>query len=70
MEETGGDYGDTGYVYQEYFELPEFDGNHPIIGSWIIGDEPAGMGIRESKGRITNVTSSFCAHYIAPEPQL
>jgi glutathionylspermidine synthase len=64
LEETGGDYGDTGYVYQEYFELPEFGGKHPIIGSWIIGDEPAGMGIRESSGRITNVTSSFCAHYI------
>ncbi len=67
LEETGGEYGDEGYVYQQYFELPEFDGRHPIIGSWIIGGEPAGMGIRESSGRITNVTSSFCSHYIAKE---
>jgi glutathionylspermidine synthase len=67
LEENGGEYGEEGYVYQEYFELPEFDGRHPIIGSWVIGGEPAGMGIRESEGRITKVTSSFCSHYIKPE---
>jgi len=67
LEETNGEYGDEGYIYQQYVELPEFDGRHPIIGSWLIGGEPAGMGIRESSGRITNVTSSFCPHYIKRE---
>ena len=62
-EETQGEYGDEGFIYQEYFELPEFDGKHPIIGSWVIGGKAAGIGIRESTGRITNVTSSFCSHY-------
>ncbi|MDR3679565.1 MAG: glutathionylspermidine synthase family protein [Flavipsychrobacter sp.] len=66
IEETHGEYGEEGYIYQQYFELPEFDGRHPILGSWVIGGKPAGMGIRESTGRITNVTSSFCSHYIAP----
>ena len=69
IEETGGEYGEEGFVYQQYFELPEFDGKHPIIGSWVIGGKPAGIGIRESTGRITNVTSSFCSHYIIPERQ-
>jgi glutathionylspermidine synthase len=23
------------------------DGNHPLLGSWIIDGEPAGIGIRE-----------------------
>ena len=64
IEETQGEYGDEGFIYQEYFELPEFDGKHPIIGSWVIGGKAAGIGIRESTGRITNVTSSFCLHYI------
>lgn len=64
---TEGEYGSEGFVYQDYFELPEFEGRYPIIGSWIIGGEPAGMGIRESKSRITNVTSSFRAHYISGE---
>lgn len=67
IEETDGEYGEEGYVYQQYFELPEFDGKHPILGSWVIGGKPAGFGIRESAGRITNVTSSFCSHYIAGE---
>ncbi len=67
VEATNGEYGDEGYVYQQYFELPEFDGRHPIIGSWVIGGKAAGIGIRESIGRITNVTSSFCSHYIEGE---
>ena len=66
LEETTGEYGDEGYIHQQYFELPQFDGKHPIIGSWVIGGKPCGIGIRESSGRITNVTSSFCPHYIAP----
>ena len=24
-----------------------FDGRYPVIGAWIVGDQPAGMGIRE-----------------------
>jgi glutathionylspermidine synthase len=65
LQETGGEYGEEGYVYQEYFPLPEIDGNRPIIGSWIIGQEPAGMGIRESDSLVTDNLSRFVPHYIA-----
>jgi glutathionylspermidine synthase len=64
IEATDGEYGAEGYIFQQYAELPEFDGWHPIIGSWVIGGKPAGIGIRESRGRVTNVTSRFCSHYI------
>jgi len=63
IEEHLGEYGDEGYLYQQYFELPEFDGYRPILGSWIIGGEPAGMGIRESSNLVTNAMSRFCPHY-------
>lgn len=43
---TGGEYGEEGYVYQEMFKLPDYGNNYPLIGSWIIGREPAGIGIR------------------------
>ena len=66
LEENDGEYGAEGYIYQDLITLPEFDGWHPIIGSWIVGDQPAGMGIRESRGLITNVTSSFAPHFITP----
>ena len=63
---TPGPYGDEGYVYQQFAPLPEFDGWHPVIGSWIIGDEPAGIGIRESEQLVTTDKSRFVPHYFTP----
>ena len=64
IEKTSGEYGEEGFIYQQLFELPEFDNNYPVIGSWIIGQEPAGMGIREAAGLITNNQSRFIPHLI------
>ncbi|MFI5152887.1 MAG: glutathionylspermidine synthase family protein [Chitinophagales bacterium] len=61
---TDGEYGEEGYIYQELFELPEFFGNYPVIGSWIIGQEPAGIGIRESNTLVTDNFSRFIPHLI------
>lgn len=63
LEETSGEYGEEGYVIQDYTALPDFDGNHPVIGSWLVGGVPAGMGIRESDGLITSNTSRFVPHF-------
>lgn len=65
LEKTGGEYGEDGYIYQELFSLPDFDDNFPVIGSWVIGQEPAGMGIREATGLITDNKSRFVPHLIA-----
>lgn len=54
---------DTQYIYQEYRPLPELDGWHPVIGSWVIGDEPAGIGIREDRTLISGNGSHFVPHY-------
>jgi glutathionylspermidine synthase len=58
-----GTYGAEGYVYQAYAPLPEFDGNYPVIGSWVIGADSAGMGIREDVSPVTRNTSRFIPHY-------
>jgi glutathionylspermidine synthase len=58
-----GTYGAEGYVYQAYAPLPEFDGNYPVVGSWIVGDQPCGMGIREDNTPVTRNTSRFVPHY-------
>lgn len=63
-EQTVGQYGTEGYIYQELFDIPCFDGNYPIIGSWIIGQEPAGIGIREANTKITDNNSRFIPHLI------
>ena len=58
-----GDYGAEGFIYQAYHPLPVYAGSHTVIGSWIIGDEPAGMGIREDESPVTKNTSRFVPHY-------
>ncbi len=60
-----GSYGAEGFVYQGYAALPDFNGNFPVIGSWIVGDEAAGMGIRENTQQITTNTSRFIPHYFS-----
>jgi glutathionylspermidine synthase len=61
---TEGEYGEEGYIYQELCELPNFEGNYALIGSWVIGQEAAGIGIRESKNMITDNGSRFVPHII------
>lgn len=63
LVETGGSYGGEACIYQRYTPLPEFAGNFPVIGSWIIADQPAGIGIREDKTEITGNNSRFIPHY-------
>ncbi|MDB5138924.1 MAG: glutathionylspermidine synthase family protein [Mucilaginibacter sp.] len=59
-----GNYGAEGFIFQELCKLPDFDGNFPVIGSWVVGQQPAGMGIRESNGLITDNLSRFVPHLI------
>jgi glutathionylspermidine synthase len=64
--ETEGTYGQEGFVYQALAEVPAFDGFYPIVGSWVIDGEAGGMGIRESRERVTTNLSSFVPHLFEP----
>ncbi|MBW8190140.1 glutathionylspermidine synthase family protein [Neiella marina] len=57
-------YGEEGYVLQQAAPLPQFDGNHTLIGSWLVDDKPAGLTIREDNTAITQDTSRFVPHII------
>jgi glutathionylspermidine synthase len=59
----GGSYGDEGWIYQAYTPLPRFGDAYAVVGSWIVGDEPAGIGIREDLTPITRNSSHFVPHY-------
>ncbi|MBW8361736.1 MAG: glutathionylspermidine synthase family protein [Kaistella sp.] len=65
VEQNSGIYGKEGFIYQQFFDLPNFSGNYPVIGSWIIGQEAAGIGVRESVNLITNNQSRFVPHLIS-----
>ena len=63
VAESSGAYGGEGFVYQQRAEIPEFDGNFPIIGSWMIASQAAGIGIREDVSPITKDSSRFIPHF-------
>lgn len=60
---SSGDYGGEGFIHQALYPLPGSGNNRPVIGSWIVDGEPAGMGIRED-GLITGNTARFVPHII------
>jgi glutathionylspermidine synthase len=57
-------YGDEGFIRQAFHPAPMFDGRHAVIGAWIVGDEPAGIGIREDEALVTRNLARFMPHYI------
>ena len=60
---TGGPYSGPA-VLQALHPLPNFEGMRPVVGSWIVGDKPCGMGIREDATAITGNRSRFVPHAI------
>jgi glutathionylspermidine synthase len=60
--ESSGEYGAEGYVFQQLAPIPSFDGKRPILGSWVIGQEAGGMGVREADGWVTGNASRFVPH--------
>jgi glutathionylspermidine synthase len=66
--EQPGCYGEEGYCCQEFAPLRSFPGRdgggRAVLGSWLVADEPAGLGIRESDGLITDSCSRFVPHVI------
>lgn len=64
LQKTEGVYGGEGFIYQELCTLPNFSDHYPVIGSWVIGQQPAGIGIREANTLITDNLSRFVPHLI------
>lgn len=62
ISEIDGPYGEEGYIVQAYYPLPKFEDNTTLVGSWIVGDESAGICIREDKEIITQDLSRFYPH--------
>lgn len=54
-------------VYQEFVTPHRFDGKIPLIGSWVIGNKAAGIGIREDEAIITSNYSRFVPHYFVKQ---
>lgn len=63
IEHSSGAYDENESIYQEFCPPPQFDnGSYAVVGGWMIGDEPAGMCVREEETIITKNTSRFVPH--------
>jgi len=65
LGERDGGHRSAHVIYQALAPLPIFDNYHTLVGSWVVGGLPAGIGIREDVDRITRNTSCFIPHLIA-----
>ncbi len=54
-------------IRQAAHPLTSFDGGYPLVGSWVVGDQACGMGIREDSSRITRDSARFVPHAIIDE---
>lgn len=61
---TAGDYGEEGFIVQALQPLPDFDGKHPMIGSWLVASRPCGICIREDATLVTTDDAHFIPHVI------
>ena len=59
-----GPYGEEGFIVQDFQALPKFGSAYTLIGSWLVDDQPAGIGIREDASLITQDLSRFLPHVI------
>jgi glutathionylspermidine synthase len=63
LARTRGEYSDGLTIYQELYPLRNFGNGYPVIGSWVVDGEAAGMGVRED-GLITGNQARFIPHII------
>ncbi len=57
-------YGEEGAIIQAYAPIARHGENHAVIGSWVVGDDPAGMSVREDASPITRDLARYLPHII------
>ncbi len=64
LDQQPGPYGAEGFIRQAFATLPCFADQYPVVGSWIVGERPCGLSIREDENPITGNRSRFLPHAI------
>jgi glutathionylspermidine synthase len=64
VAEQQGPYGAEGFIRQALAPLPDFSGQYPVLGSWLVDHTSCGLSIREDENPITGNTSRFLPHAI------
>lgn len=64
VHKSEGVYGDDTMILQQYLPMPSYDGRYPIIGSWVVNNQPAGVLIREDGNLITGNLSACLPTFV------
>lgn len=64
VAKVDGPYGEEGMIIQQFHPLPKFGDSYTLIGSWLVNDQPCGIGLREDRELITQDLSRFYPHII------
>jgi glutathionylspermidine synthase len=67
IEFIPGPYGEGHFILQQATDLFSSEHGYAVAGSWIVGDEPCGLGMREDSSPITMNLSRFIPHIIVDE---
>ena len=60
----GGNNGEEGWIVQAYQPSVRYGDDYAVLGSWVIGEEPVGIGVREDKCIVTQDLSRFVPHVV------
>lgn len=61
---SDGPYGGEDHIVQALHPLPEFAGNYPLVGCWLVASKAVGMCIREDRTLVTGKDARFIPHVI------
>ncbi|PPR20244.1 MAG: putative acid--amine ligase YgiC [Alphaproteobacteria bacterium MarineAlpha10_Bin3] len=61
---SDGPYGGDDHILQGFHPLPEFDGNYPLVGCWLVASKAVGLCIREDRSLVTGTDARFIPHII------
>ena len=61
---SDGPYGGEYHIVQAFHPLPEFAGNYPLVGCWLVASKAVGMCIREDRTLVTGKDARFIPHVI------
>lgn len=64
LRTEGGRYGAEGFIWQALCELPDFDGNRPVLGVWMVGGRACALSVREDVSPITGPLARFVPHRV------
>ena len=59
-----GPYGGEDTIVQAFHPLPEYDGNYPLVGCWLVASKAVALCIREDRNLVTGKHARFIPHAI------